>query len=207
MPLVFVWEMDMKRLVILSLATLASAMAFGQNLVSNPNFSAGTAGTFVNVVPPSWSVSTASSGSLYYYDTTGGPNAGDGFFAFGGTGNIDDVVFQTINTVAGQSYTYSMMLSGGGTPEDVNVYWNTSTFSGTGNVFSGTNLGTDHGFSTMSWTVTATGSSTVIAIGGYNSPSYSDLSEVSVTANSTPEPASFALIGLGAFALIRRRRR
>ena len=194
----------MKKLLFIGLAAGFASAAFGQNLVVDGNFAASTGAS--DAAPPGWTLTPGASGEDCFSEPTGGPNTGDGYFAFGNVASTVDVISQSIATVVGQHYTFSAALKGGGTPEDINVYWNTNTFGGVGNQFSGQNFGTDGTWSTMSWNVVATATSTTIAFGGYNGPAFSDLSDVSLVAHGTPEPASMAVLGLGALALIRRRR-
>jgi len=118
-----------------------------------------------------WTFIGASSGSDF--EIAGG-NTGCCSAGFGAVRNIDDVLQQTITTTPGAQYTLSFFInSGEGSDNHVAVKWNGVA------VFDQTN------FVTASWTpfsfpVTATATSTVVELRGYNGPSFSDVDTVSV---------------------------
>ena len=112
-------------------------------------------------------------------------------------------ITQTIATTAGQSYLFSFDVH----VDDVSAF--TATFGST-TLLSNAQvpISTPPVPTHFSFTVTATSASTAIFFSG-SSDAFAtvELDNVSVTPQATPEPATVAALGLGAFAFVRRRRR
>lgn len=130
----------------------------------------------------------------------GGAAEGQCYSSFGPTGGLGYIT-QTIQTIPGLSYWITFWLSN--PTSDVTsqfvVDWDESQV-----------LGMD-GSTTFDWTAfrietVASGTTTDVRFGFYNSPSYWYFDGVDV--NTTPEASSLGLIGLGlsALALLRRKR-
>lgn len=204
----------------LSAALALPAALRADNLVSNGNF--GT-GDFTG-----WTQTDAANGNSYLFvnGSTGAYYASFGA-ASGTLGDLTtyDGISQTLNTTAGTQYTlsFSLMnerLSSGGetdgsgavayfTPSgnasssyDFVVFWN-----GLDTPLDEINPGNGD-WTQYTYTVTAQGNDT-LSFYGYNDPSYTDLTNVSVSsAADAPEPSSFLLLGTGlvGFAGMLRRR-
>ena len=114
--------------------------------------------------------------------------------------------YQTIATTAGASYIFSFDYgSNGSMPSEF-----LASFDGV-NVFHTMNGGsTSPGFLHKSFTVLATGASTLVKFRGRNDPNFIALDNVSVVQSSgtVPEPGSIALLlaGLGGLGFINRRK-
>lgn len=170
----------------------------GLNLVQNGNFATGD---FTD-----WNACGGNEVTSSYAGYL--PRAGDRYFVVFGAVGGDSPLYQTISTIAGQSYEYSFWLAGNGTGDsDASVYWNDSLVSVIGSPVP------NESWTEYSFTVTATGSRTDIGFGLRNDPSWDGLSDVSVTAIPTlPETTTIIagasmLLPLGAGALRRLRKR
>lgn len=124
-----------------------------------------------------------------------------------------DTITQTLTTVAGQTYTLSFYYDGGsnsstGTTE-LQVLWNGTAVSGGTIVNATTNTWKQYTF-----TVTATGASTVLEFSGRQDPAVLYLTGISVTAGgpiATPIPGTLLLMiaglaGLGLYLLFGKQR-
>jgi hypothetical protein len=116
-----------------------------------------------------------STNSLYAYTNTYGAELGPGSLGY---------LSQTVGTDAGQSYVLSFWLDSpdGLGPNEFLVSWN-----GT-NVFNQTNLAKT-GWTNLQFTVTATGSSTVVEFGFFDGGTYLGLDDITLvpTTNSIPD--------------------
>lgn len=184
----------MKRLAIVALGALVAASAFGQELTVNGGFEAGT-----TTPPAGWSGTV---GSISGINGGGGSaHSGTNWYDMGATsatGQTD--LFQDIATTVGTTYTASVWAfnedptSGGGF---------TATF-GTASI---ANYGMlTNAYAQYSVNFTATAATTRLEFTGWELNQWVIVDDFSVRAQSAPEPASMAALGLGALVLIRGRR-
>lgn len=111
----------------------------------------------------------------------------------------DDTLFQTLNTVAGTTYTIQFALDNEQDPDPADGYANyfSATFGGT-TLFSETNAPEDSE-TLLTFTAVATGTSTNLTFTSQNDALYWDLDSVNVAAvaSPVPEPGSLMLLGTG----------
>jgi len=183
----------MKRIVIL-IATIGLALgiaggAQATNIVFNGSFETGN---FSN-----WT-QTGNTGFSGVQCPGGAPDGSCSAF-FGPVGSVGGIS-QLLSTVAGTSYLIQFSFSADGSIPSSFL----ATFGGT-TLFSLNNPPAS-GFHTLTATVTATGSSTLLGFNFRDDPGFLLLDAVSVT--SVPEPASLALlaIALCGMGLARRRK-
>jgi hypothetical protein len=186
--------------IVLSLAMSGAAHA---SLVVNGSFQ-GFVITWDNQVLPApswdgWSQSPAVQGSNYYL--AGLQNAPSLFqAAFAGPGPDSDAIGQTIQTVAGQSYTFSFWLTQpadlthGYSPGDFEAFWNGAP------VLSITSA-IQFPWTPYTFAVSATGPSTTVGFSGRGNTSWDDtrgffLTGVSVSP-AIAEPGIMILLGAG----------
>ena len=192
----------MKRVLICLLAV--APLAAQANLVINGDFESGATGTYAvgSSLLPGWNVIGKAKQNVYL--------AGNGYLGVktrsldlsGTTDSPGSGVEQTIATVAGRTYNISF-----------DVYTGGLTYNG-GVDFSinGTKLGANlqgeeikNTIKTYKYSFLATSTTTLSfrdVTGGY----VSHIDNVSMTAAPVPEPASMAVLSVGALALIRRRK-
>jgi PEP-CTERM motif len=153
--------------------------------------------------PLGWTLTPASAGSDFIVNGIEGvgafssPNSAN----FGATNLFDDSLSQTLSTVAGATYTLSYELAHAETDSvnDFSASWGGATVAGSALVNAPA-----FAYTLMTFTVTATSSSTVLEFSGRENPSWYDLDNVSVLVLSgpVPEPASLSLLGIGAAGLV-----
>ena len=119
-------------------------------------------------------------------------------------GTSDNILYQTINTTAGDVYSFSVWLIDTGRAGDSSdfdkLYWDGNIVPGSPTFVPGDSVWHNYSFDLQ-----ATGSTTQIGVEAYNPSGNYFLDDVSVMAAPAPEPASLSLIALGAVALFRRR--
>jgi hypothetical protein len=182
------------------------------NLVQDPGFEAGPAGTSCNgsvacsPIHPAWTFTDAASGTDYGVDAEGfDPHSGTNSFFFAGvTAGSYDTIQQSLATSPGQSYTLTFWLDThfNHSNADIQVFWN-------GSMVYQDAAGVDlaHQFPYTQITVNsllATGGSTVLLFKGFNVPSGDYLDDISVDSGAAapvPEPANSVLACAGALLL------
>lgn len=186
----------MRKLLFVGMAVAFASVAFGQNMLTNPGFETGDLTGWTEAHAGSFSA-VQSSGFA-----GGSSHSGNFMFAFGALSSTDaEDFYQDVATVAGNQYDVSfwaMDLEANGTSQNLAV-----TFGGN-TVFNGDP--SSAGYTQYSGTFTATGGTTRLEVNGWESDVYILADDFSVSAHPVPEPASLAVLGLGALALIRRRR-
>ncbi|HWA82031.1 MAG TPA: carbohydrate binding domain-containing protein [Fimbriimonadaceae bacterium] len=186
----------MRKLLFVGMAAAFASVAFGQELLTNGGFETGDL--------TGWTVVHAGgfSGVRNQFAHSGTFEA---YFGATSAGDAEDF-YQDVATTAGTSYHVSFWAfdqDPQATTENLLVTFGTNT------VFNGIpQRGTT---STANWAqysgdFVATSGSTRLEINGWEQSWYINADDFSVTANAVPEPASMAVLGLGALALIRRRR-
>ena len=178
---------------LLALASFALA-AHAQNLVVNPGFETGSFSGYT--------VTEASSGSNVSVNSV--PHTGAFGASFGAISGLPDTISQSIATVPGQSYTVSYFLRIRANDQTTNLQGFTASFGGTSQTQPGI---VPSEYTLQSFNSTATSTSTTLSFAAFTLQGFFDLDDVSVVATPVPEPASLAALGLGAVALLKRRKR
>jgi hypothetical protein len=127
------------------------------------------------------------------------PHGGE-YYAMLGPIRASGTMSQTLATVAGASYTFSWWMgSDGDVANEFAASWNGSQ------VFDRKDIETQ-GYILYSFTVQATGSSTLIQFTYRDVPGYLSVDDVGVTqsvgAQTIPEPSSLILTGIGCLAIV-----
>ena len=200
----------MRKAYLIALVAGLAAGAHAQNLLSNPGFESGA-------LSP-WTESDATDGlGLFigpvqsYFDLQ--PHSGswfilDGAFGEGSDGDgALDIMSQSVGTTAGKHYTFSFWAATDDTVGDngIAAFVNGVDVSGQMTVPAIPDNGF-YDYTQYSFDVLATGATTTVGIGMRCPPAFIAVDDASFTENAVPEPASFAILGLGALALIRRRK-
>ncbi len=168
---------------------LGGASPARANLITNGGFETGDFTGWT--AAPTTLVTTAPFGNF-------SPHSGTHFAALGSLSL--GTLSQTINDVAGQSYTLAMYLgSDGGLPNQFIVQWNGATLSDQSSLLD--TRGNSSQYNLLTFTVTGTGTDT-LTLFEQNGPGFLALDDVSLNATSTPEPSTLVLssIVLGLFA-------
>jgi hypothetical protein len=183
--------------VFLGLALSGQAKA-GGNLVLNGGFETGN---FTD-----WSLSGNTQYTMVTDKTFGSkagssyaPHSGNYYALLGPVGSLG-TMSQTIATTAGQSYTFSWwMASDGDFANEFSASWNGTQVLDQQDI-------PVQGYVEYSFTVQATGSSTLIEFSYRDDPGYLSLDDVSVTQSistlSVPEPSSAVLACLGTLMIV-----
>ena len=184
---------------IFCIAALLCAAAWNANavnIVADPGFEASADGLGAHPFSASWT-SVDPSG----FQGVGGDSAfahtGNNYAFLGATGTSGSL-FQTLSTVAGQSYNLSFWLAndGGLPPNSFQVFWNgVSVFA----------LVNSPGFSYTQFgalNLLATGGSTVLEFRSRNDQDFWRLDDVSVEAAGVPEAFSTIWLALPAFGAL-----
>lgn len=186
----------MKKLAVLAIGMTFATGAFAQELLTNGGFEDNT--VITGGAPNGWTV-IQSTGISDYFTETNQVHSGNQALALEAFGSplMDDTFYQDVATTAGSHYTYSIWAYGNSAPQEVTFVFNGTT------LFQGA---TPNGvWTNYTYDVVATGSSSRFQFGGYNVPSGNYVDDASLRA-AVPEPATYAILGVGALALIRRRR-
>ena len=183
----------------LALVLAGAGSGHADNIVVNGGFETGNFNGWTN--NSSYNIVFGGPHHVGGYAGGVGPHSGDYYAALGTVGSLV-TLSQTLNTVAGQTYTLSyFMANDGNTPNEFKVQWNGST------LFDQTNIA-NQGYTGYSFQVTATGATSTLAFLERNDPGYLSLDDVAVLgqasvqasgqgAGNAPEPSSVVLLGLG----------
>jgi hypothetical protein len=177
----------------------AARPAEADNLVDNGNFATGT---FAD-----WAVAPAESGSnIRVYG--GDPYSGDYDALFGAVGSTDDSIYQTIDTIAGNSYSVDFYLRHAASDDE-----NDFTASWNGDPLLALHNAAAFGWTEYTYDVTASSSSANLEFSGREVPIFYFLDDVSVVDTSmvaVPEPSTaidlLALSVPATLGILRRRR-
>lgn len=189
-------------LLLVSALCLAPVQANASNLVSDPSFESGTAGSYTGAMGDGWVV-TAGTGAICNDVTLAGcGNVGDAHtgdqMAFLDWDSSSNTITQDLTTVIGQTYTISYWVADGH-PNSLEVTFGGSTlFDGT----APTKGALSGDYVEYTFNATATSTSTVLAFTGERSTGRGGtlLDDVSVT--TVPEPAAWALTTVALLALV-----
>ena len=194
--------------VVCAVLTAGFAMrASALPIVADGGFETPAVGPYTGSLGDGW---TATAGTIPVFNVATGlgvPHTGSQmlYLDFGSSVNT---VSQTLTTTIGQSYLISYWVA------DTNANSLSSSFGGV-TLFSGlapTNgVGSAGNYVNYQFTQTASSTSTVLSFTGQYLVSGQGngtlLDDVSVTASSVPEPATFGFVGLGCAALLALRRK
>ena len=149
--------------------SLLFKLLVNQSLVQNGGFETGD---FTG-----WTLNNDSYSMVVTAEPGISPHSGSYFAALGAEGSLGSL-FQTLQTVANQSYLLSLWLKSpnqpGNTPNEFSVSWNGNT------LFDQQNIPSTSGWTNLQFIVTAAGSSTVLQFGEQDDPDWLGLDDVSV---------------------------
>ena len=190
----------MKKTLLAAVAVIGFAMGTSTHaeLVTNGGFETGNLNGWAQTARSGVLVRSSPSGASFVE----GPHTGM-YAAFFGAVNRLGGISQTIATTAGSIYDFSFWYaSDGGLPNEFQAFFD-------GNKVFDIINDPAHGYIHESFAVTASTNSTVISFLGQNNPTYQALDDVSVKAaqGTVPEPASWALFGLGLVGFFASRRK
>lgn len=185
----------MRKLLLAVLAAAIGSVACADNLLVNPGFETGDL--------TGWNVIPSDANSNLWVAEFGLAHSGNWSLNFGASGDpvTDDYIYQDVITTPGEHYTFSAWVVGNefveGQVQDISFSW------GGHLLFDGP---TPVGVTFYNYDVIASSNITRVKIGGYNNANFNSVDDLSV-ATVAPEPASMAVLALGAISLMRRRRR
>ena len=185
------------------LACLAGVPMSAGNIVADPGFEVGGscfAAAGCTPLHPAWIFNNGGGGSTNYGVIGVDPHSGmlSAFFA----SNTPDIIEQTLTTTPGQLYAVSFWLdtSLNHSNADFQVFWNASKIYDDP---SGTDAAHQFPYTQFTFSLPATGSTTVLEFSGVNVSSSDSFDDVSVTSNGSgvPEPGSWVLTCVGVLAI------
>ncbi len=182
--------MKFRNSVFILAALAVGASTASANLVANGDFETGDFTNWTLVADPSFTFVDTGFGN----DATKVVWLGEA----GGHGTLT----QSIATNIGWTYEVSVDFAGDG--DDPSFF--SSTFGGVTGV-SLNNPAFDLDFSTYTYNVLATSATSDLVFEFQDNPGFINMDNASVTVFATPEPAPFAVLGLGLLAVVRRRRK